>query len=103
MGSPKVSACYKSKVDKRQGARDEQHTMAHLKLVLLAALSIHSRRGVGKIRTQIRNHVKLKRHKGVSQGFIYIGRSGSESEYEGETVNEAKYSTRSRKHDRGET
>jgi hypothetical protein len=70
MASLKASVCCKSKVDKRQEARDKQHTMAHSKLVLLAALSTHSRRGVGKIRTQIRNHVKLERHRGVSQGFI---------------------------------
>jgi hypothetical protein len=77
--------------------------MTHSRWVLLAALSIYSRRGVGKTRTQIRNQVKLERHREVSQGFIYVSRSESESEYKCETVNEAKYSTGLRKHNRGET
>jgi hypothetical protein len=46
---------------------------------------------VGKTKTQIRSQVKLERHRGVSQGFIYMYGSESESEYE------AKYSTVSKK------
>ena len=38
-----------------------------------------------KTRLSIRDQVKLERHRGVSQGFIYICGSGSESGYEGET------------------
>ena len=37
------------------------------------------------------------------KGFIYMDRSESESEYKGETVNEAKYSTGLRKRDECET
>jgi hypothetical protein len=61
--------------------------MAHLGWVLLAALSTHSRRRMGKTKTQIRSQVKLERHRGVSQEFIYIYGSESESECE------AKYSS----------
>ena len=56
-----------------------------------------------KTRLGIRDQVKLVRHRGVSQGFIYIGGSEPRSEYKCETVNEAKYSTGSRKHDGGKT
>ena len=79
------------------------HEQGKWKKVGKIVTSIHSRRGVGKTRTRIRSQVKLERHRGVSQGFIYVSESESGSEWKSETVNEAKYSTRSGKHDVSET
>ena len=55
-----------------------------------------------KTRLGIRDQVKLERHRGGSLlrvYSIYMSRSESESGYEGEMINKAKYSTGSKKHD----
>jgi len=58
----------------------------------------HTRGTVGALnKTQINDQVRLERHRRLLKGFIYRGGLSPKLGTKGETVNEAKYSTGSRK------